>query len=316
MATDLLFKVNFTVSIVAAVIGFIFSWITLLLVIFHRQCHTITNLLTCNTCVAVIFYSIVVTIGSVYGFREEWALNAPHCSLRAYCFNVAIAATCHSKSLHAISRLFSAVFYKYKVLLTWRTHFLMIIGNWLLCFLSCLVPFFVEHGFAYEEESRSCVVTSRMTLLAAYIALTSSIIPFNLITGVYGIILFHVHQSTRRIRALQSNVPDRSISTNLARKNTREVKLMKQMVIQMSILLFGGPIFLFLIFWHAFQSKTAPEFLYPLAFNSMNIVAAIVTVVQYLMDEKLKDLTREYLSQCWNILRRKRQIYPRIDALF
>lgn len=317
MPSNLFFEINFTLSIIASIIGFTFSCTTLFIVIVHRQCHTINNLLTCNTCVAVIFYSIIVLQSSIYGFREDWTLNAPHCQFRAYCFNVAIAATCHSKSLHAISRLFSAVFYKYKFLLTWRTHFSMIIINWILCFVSCLLPFFIPHGFALEKESRSCVVTSRMTLLAAYIALTSSIIPFNIITSVYGMILFHVHRSTRRIRALRAqNVPESLNNPNLTRKTTREVKLMKQMIIQMSILLVGGPIFLFLIFWHAITSQSAPEFLYLLGFNSMSFVAAAVTVVQFLMDEKLKRLTFEYISQCLISIRRHRQIDPRVEICF
>ena len=288
MPSDLYFLISFTLAIFASLVSLVFGTLTILIVILHRPSRTINNLLTCNTCVAVIFYSVVVIIGAIYGFRLEWTVNAPHCALRAYCFNVAIAATCHSKSLHALSRLFSAVFYKHQALSTWRTHSLLIAGNWLLCCLICLLPFFIEHGFVLESESRSCVVTSRMTLLALYTSLTSCIIPFNLIIMVYGVIFYHVHRSTRRIRALRTDPT--TIQPTLAGKNVREIKLMKQVLIQTSVLLFGGPVFIFLIVWHAIQSRSAPEFLYLLGFNSMTIVVSIVTVVQFLMDDKLKQV--------------------------
>ena len=306
MPSDLFFLISFALVIFASLVGLVFGVITILIVALHRHSRTINNLLTCNTCVAVVFYSIVVIISSSYGFRLDWTLTAPHCTLRAYLFNVAIAATCHSKALHALSRLFSAVFYKHQFLSTWRTHYLMMVGNWILCCLICLLPFFVEHGFVLEPESRSCVVSSKRTLLALYTSLTSCILPFNVIIMVYGMIFFHVHRSTRRIRALRTDPA--STQQSLAGKNTREIKLMKQMLIQTSILLVGGPLFLFLIVWHAIESKSAPEFLYLLAFNAMTLAASIVTVVQLLMDDKLKQVAKQALLRCIRAILRRPQV--------
>jgi 7 transmembrane receptor (rhodopsin family) len=306
MPSDLFFLISFSVAIIASLVGLVFGAITILIVILHRPSRTINNLLTCNTCAAVVFYAIVVITSSVYGYRLEWTLNAPHCTLRAYLFNVTIAAICHSKAVHALSRLFSAVFYKYQFLSTWRTHYLMIVGNWILCCLICLLPFFIEHGFGLELESRSCVVTSKMTLLALYTSMTSCILPFNVIIMVYGMIFFHVHRSTRRIRALRTDPVNTQQS--LAGKNTREIKLMKTMLIQMSILLFGGPVFLFLIIWHAVESKPAPEFLYLLGFNAMTMVGSIVIVVQLLMDDKLKQVAKQALLRCVRVILQKLQV--------
>src|SRR4051812_38832621 len=98
MLSDLFFIINFTLAILLSTIGSIASFATILIVIQNRQFRIFNNILICNTCIAVIYYSMITMIASIYGFREDWSLNAPLCSFRAYCFNVGIAAICHSKS--------------------------------------------------------------------------------------------------------------------------------------------------------------------------------------------------------------------------
>jgi len=257
----------------------------------------------------VIFYSIIIIIASIIGFREDWAFNAPLCSLRAYCFNIAIATICYSKSIHAISRLFFAALYKHRYLLTWRVHWILIIFNWVIGIIVCIPPFFIDGGYAFEEESRSCVVTSKMYRLSLYMTIVSCIIPFTIIANVYILILFHAHRSTRRVRALQSNVsPNFPKTPNVIHQTKREMKIMKQMIIQTCTLLPGGPIFVLLIIWHATQNQPPPEPLYLLAFNLMTIAVFMVTTAQFIMSKKIMQFSIQYIFRHDLIHRQQQQV--------
>ena len=278
MLSELFYTMNFSFSILISTINLLVCFPTIVMVIKIRRFRTLNNILLCNTCVAAIFYSIVIIVASIYGFREDWAFSAPLCSFRAYFFNVGVALICHSKSLHAISRFFFAVLYKQRYLLTWRFHWILICLNWIIGLTVCIPPFFVNDGYTLENESRLCVISSKSYLMALYISFVSCIIPFNIIIGVYINILIYVRRSSRRVWALNQN--------NL-HKTKREMKLMKQMVIQTGVLISGGPIFLFLIAWHATQTQPPPESLYLIGFTLMIFVGSITPMVQLIMNKQL-----------------------------
>lgn len=132
--------------------------------------------------------------------------------------------------------------------------------------------------------------------LALYITIISCIIPFNIIEIVYNIIFLYVKRSTRRVWIINANVyPNTNKISHPMHRTKREIKIMKQMIVQTSTLLPGGPIFLFLIMWHATQKIPAPEPLYLLAFNLMTIAVFLVTIVQFMMSKKVKHTVVEYI---------------------
>jgi hypothetical protein len=83
-----------------------------------RPCHTITDLLICNTSAIVIIYTICNFVTAVYDLREDCALNQPACICRTYLFLVLDVALCYLYSIQAISRLFFVVLHKQKPLLS------------------------------------------------------------------------------------------------------------------------------------------------------------------------------------------------------
>lgn len=240
-------------------------------------------------------------IGSIYSVKQDWMINEPFCSFRAYCYNVAIASICYSKSMHAMSRFFFTILYKHRYLLTMRTHQILILLTWIISLLIGIPPYFVRNGYGLEIESRSCVLSSKMYILALYLTFVSCLIPLQIIIFIYLYILCHVHRSTRRIHALNQNL-------NHFRKTNREVKLMKQMIIQASILLAGGPLFVFLVLWHATQSQSSPppQYLYLSAFNLMTLLATIIPLTQFFMHKQIRQFPFEFFrryrqQRLWNI---------------
>lgn len=110
MLSNLFYTVNFALSIVASIIALMFAFLLIIIDVVNKQCHTVANLLTCNTTVAIIFYTITVLQSNILGLREDGLYYQPACTFRAYCLVMACATICYSYSIQPISRLFFAVF--------------------------------------------------------------------------------------------------------------------------------------------------------------------------------------------------------------
>jgi hypothetical protein len=143
--------------------------------------------------------------------------------------------------MQARSRMFFAIFYKYKYLLSWHVHFVMIIFNWFIGFLVSAVSLVLIHGsFDLEIESRSCMLTSKVLLAAMFCARTSFIMPLSVVTVVYAIISYNVGQSSRRVMPFVSN-----INATIVRINAkREFKIVQHLIMQSGCLSCNGILYL------------------------------------------------------------------------
>lgn len=290
MLSDLFFSINYWCGIVSAIIGLTLCLLTIIIVITHRECHNFTNVLTCNTCLVVTLYFIFHIIASIYALRQDWQYYQPVCIFRAYCSLALCAILCYSYSIQAISRLFFAIFYKYRFLLTWRTHWFLIIANWIIGIAISIVPFFYENGFQLEIESRSCMVTTKIVSISMYVVITIFLIPLSIVTIIYGIILHHVHQSTRRVMAIAPNAITNITNVGTSIPNgKRELKLMQNLSTQTTIISFGGTLYLILVIWYAIQ-PSPPESFYLLAVNLICIATTLMMIALFLMNKTVKKI--------------------------
>jgi hypothetical protein len=230
MLSDLFFTINYGLTIGFAIVGLTLCLLTIIIVITHRECYNFTNVLTCNTCVSVALYFIFRIVDSIYGLRSDWQYHQPACIFRAYCSLAFCTALCYSYSIQAISRLFFVVFYKHKFLLTWRTHWILIIVNWLVSIIIPIRPLFYQNGFELEIESRNCIVTPKIVSISMYVVVTIFIIPLNIVTIIYGVILHYVRQSTRRVATVRPYVITSTAQVKPPASNAkRELKLMQNL---------------------------------------------------------------------------------------
>ena len=101
-----------------------------------RRLHTVRHLLTCNTCVASIFYCCVQTIHYVFLIFLPNETSDIGCRCRGYLSYITICGVAYSFLIQGISRLFIFLFsIKYPRLTTLKTHYLMIVIQWLLAVL-------------------------------------------------------------------------------------------------------------------------------------------------------------------------------------
>jgi len=301
MLTNLFYTINFSFAIFVSIIALVFAFLTIIIVAINRQYRTITNLFACNTAIAVIFYCIVNIFSCIYGLQDDESYNQPACIFRGYCYTASCTAIYYSYLIHAISRLFFAVFYNHRSLLAWRVHWLMIIINWFICITSPIVPILVYGGYRLEQESHLCIATTKIFITSMYCITTAYLIPFSSIIVIYGSILYHANRSTRRVTPFAPSTITPVTTNNIPRLNMkREIQLMKNMLIFTGILACAGTPYLILVFWYVIaQQSSPPEPLYLLSINSVSFSITLMTVNLFWVNRDMKSCTLRYLRKLY-----------------
>lgn len=298
MASDLFYLIDFIISIILCLYSWLVSFLTILIILKRRELRTFNNILLCNSCLAIIFNSILTLLTSILGLNEYWAMNTLNCSIRAYFYGTSLTSIYYSKLVHSISHYFFSILYKYRYLLTWRIHILIILIGWLVNFLFSLIPFVVENGYSYEKESRSCVISSQRSYISLAFLLMGCFLPFHCICYIDMKIIINVRRSSRRIHPILTNSQlNKQNSLKVFQQNKREMKVAKQMLFESFTFLSGGPIYLFLTLWHCIQVKTAPDILYSFSFNLAALSVSIVVSLQLIMNKKIKRIIFNYFYQ-------------------
>lgn len=267
-------------------------------VVINRQCRTVANMMMCNTAAATTIYASNQILIAAYGIREDWFQNQPACVFRSYLHSVLCLVVCVSYAAQSISRLFFAIFYKHKYLLTWRIHWFMIIVNYLMAILGPIPTLFISNANVLEPESRICLCTTKVFPSSIYIVTIAFIIPISIIIIIYAVIFYHARQSTRRVEAFASNeISNRIIKNSLKPNLKREMKLMKNIFIVVNIFGCGGSLYLILVLWHVTQKQPPPEPLYLLAIVMMTVFAAAKMIALFLLNKEVKNTAFEYLQK-------------------
>jgi hypothetical protein len=181
----------------------VLSLTTLIIIIRHwrRQCRSVVNLLTANQCVALLVY-VVTSFIQTPSVMQRICFEAPEpnplvCRVYA-CLaifgNGVITSSC---VVQAMSRFFITILYKYRILLTYRTNWIMIISVWIGSGLFSSILLFVPRAYQYEPESLFCTLTTHnfeTSFIGSVIILVSLLI---LMTTLYGMILYHTARHTR-----------------------------------------------------------------------------------------------------------------------
>ena len=291
MPTNFFFTINLSFSILAAFTGLLTAFLTTTIIYIHRPCHTVANLIQCNTLVSMIVFMILVLISAIHGLREDWTASQFACSFRAYCYTVMCMIICCSYAVQAISRLFYAVLYRYRFLQTWRVHWILIVASWMLSFLVQTGPFvFDKEFYGFELESRVCLGTTNRPLASLYSTSLGFLIPVSILTGIYVVIIRHVRQSSLRIHAFATNRNGlAAIRTISSLSMKRELKLMKTVMLLMALTACSGTLYLILLVWHLGQWSRPPEWLYLLSINRMVLGVSAMTIIIFFINKEMKN---------------------------
>jgi hypothetical protein len=281
----------------------------IIIIVYHwrRQCRSIVNLLTCNSCVALLFYVITLCvqapsiIQSIY--FDIHNTNSFFCKICACLATFGTAVLAYSYLVQAISRFFITILYKHKILLTFRTNWILIATSWIASGIIAGALFISPTAYQYEPESDFCTLTTNSFLTSFIASVIIQITTMNTMIILYGIILWHTTQHTR--------INPNSASTLRAKRNK---KVFKNILIFVSILSVGGtPYFLCIIIN---RIDRAPWPLYSLAFLFISFTAAIESIALLITNDQVKTillakLTRRQTNAPNNVIRtRANQIVP------
>ncbi len=113
----------------------IFSLLIIIIIERKCQCQSIINLLTCNSCVNLLIYSISSSIQFPLFIQSNSLhlenINRLSCIIFACLSTFGRTLLSYSSVIQAISRFFIIVLDKHRILVTIRVNWMMIIINWI-----------------------------------------------------------------------------------------------------------------------------------------------------------------------------------------
>ncbi|CAF2720055.1 unnamed protein product [Rotaria sp. Silwood2] len=241
--------------------------------------HTIRHLLMCNTCVASILYCIVQTNNFIFLIFIPSVTSDIYCRWRAYFAYFTISAITYSFLIQAISRLFISIFSaKYKRLITFKTHYILIIIKWFTVIIIPLPAVITED--IYHRPSKLCWVPVKNIIHTSYAYVTYYIIPTLFICMIYIFIYHQVKQAKNGARHL----------LRLMRREKRDLELLRNILILISIYLIGGiPLLSFLL--------SSNRILYLIGIVTISLAVAVEKLCTILLDQELRQVIRKSLTR-------------------
>ena len=199
----------------------------------NSKLRTISNMLICNTCVISLFYSATTFLQIfmvVFNTHHKYSDSRTFCVIRAYLATVTSTLLSFSFLLQAVSRLFFTVFFNHRnLLLTFKFHYYLLVLQWAIGFLLPL-SILIRSDHVLYRPVNFCTIDIRNTLHLAYLYSGAYLLPVVLIVLIYVRIVYRVNDSknTASTRAKRNN------------SRSREARLLKNIIILVSIFTFGG----------------------------------------------------------------------------
>ncbi|CAF0764891.1 unnamed protein product [Didymodactylos carnosus] len=275
----LFFVIINSLMLILIVIGVIFGLIVIILISTHKNNHTVPNSLSCNSCSGGLFYFCVYTVFIIYEYLpEKYRTNPLLCQLQGYMYSVSCCAVTYSYLVQATNRLFYALFYKYRFLLSSKSACILIVIHWSLSFILPF-PIIFLNGYQYQIESQICILTTKQFPTAMYGVAAFFFVPLSSVIGIYTIILHNACQRTKRYasRAIRK----RHHATVYSRRSSRDLKVIRHTVILIGILTVGGTPYCILIILDVLNAASPEWYLLVTLFITFSVMADMIVIFAY-----------------------------------
>ncbi|CAF1300211.1 unnamed protein product [Adineta steineri] len=177
--------------------------------------------------------------------------------------------------IQAISRYFITVLHKHRQLLTYRTNIIMIILNWTFPVIIACSFLISPIGFQYESESHFCTLTSKVFHTSFTLMAVAFVIPVNTIIMLYVLILRHTTH-TNRVQP----------STITKKNNKRNLKVYRNILMLLGIVLIGGTPYLLCILINKFSATPWP--LYSMAVLFITLASIVESITIFVTNKDVK----------------------------
>jgi hypothetical protein len=189
----------------------------------------------------------------------------------------------HSCIVQAVSRFFITILYKHKYLLTYRTHWIVIIISWVTNGIIAASMFISPLSYQYDPESHFCTLTAHNFLSSILVSILFVAVTVSIMVILYGIIFHHTLYHTR--------INPHSASTLRARRNKR---VFENILFSVSVHAVGGIPYIICIIMN--RTNQAPWPLYSIAVLCLSYTSAIHAMFLLLINDQVKRILVEKLT--------------------
>lgn len=234
-----------TLQFVFSLIGIFASVHFILLIKLNRTLHTLSNVLVCNSCLAVLILASDIFIMSIYilnrdlSLKGTFAYNIFLCQFRVYISQISFCALIHSYVIQVFQRLTSIIYadrlyyrnlcpYLYAIAIQW----FIAIGH--------ILPIIFNNNFnqSHIKEDFLCQITIHTSRTIIYICSIIYIIPLGLIAIQYCIVV-----------VLFQREKHRNHTDKIHQHIRHQMKCIRRIFIYVSLLLFLGiPYYILTVF--------------------------------------------------------------------
>jgi hypothetical protein len=263
------------------IITFSSTVITIIIYYWRSECRSTANLLVCNSCAGLLFYAITLSIQIPFVFQNNTLnndeMNTRFCKIRSFIATYATLMKSYSYLVMAISCFFITILYKYRILLSFRIHWIVIITSWIFSGIITAGTFISPLANAYEPESGLCFLTTKHFATSFTVVILVFLMTLGIIIILYGIILRHI------TRHDQINANSESIL-----RAKRNIKVFRKIFIFVIILSIGGTPYLLCTILH--QTGQAPWPLYAVAHLFIAFSASAESIALLFTNKQVKKI--------------------------
>ncbi|CAF1193696.1 unnamed protein product [Adineta steineri] len=257
-----------TFTIITIVLPILFLY----LILFDKRCRTIPMMLVANSCLTAFVFGCTMLSSFIIILKNDLKqIYYPdsYCIFRAYISYATCAVFNYSFVLHALYQ-YSLVIYPRIVYWQKRQiQILFVFKTWILGFL-CPIVFLFNNEIAYNYDNQVCQLPLRFSFSVIYISFSVYGIPVTMIIFIYFKLLKYVREITKNIASI-----------NILSRARRELKMVRHIVILVTILIGVGFVYAIFIIMSFFNSLPKYHFRIAYVFGSSSFLLVIITLFQF-----------------------------------
>ena len=308
--SEIFFTASLSVNGLMQIFNLVSSLLLIVPISIHRPLRTISNLCATNSAISILIFSVFSLIQMIFAIYSHTMIRKELCRSLSYLNSVGANAICYSYLVTAISQYFFNVRHRQNFLLTFNTHWFIIILSWIISLilpsllylsseiLSCtrntieFAYFNALDLFQHSSQTRTCSLLLPFSLMIFCYMLLAVGIPFLGIIIIYFLIVRH----TRRIHIIHQSINHNSFGIR------RDFRVVRHVLILVSIFGLSGLPMIILMIWKFSFPTTEPEELYLISILMVSFCTNIQISYILLINKKLKEYFRRGLRSCCLLL--------------
>ncbi|CAF1408305.1 unnamed protein product [Adineta steineri] len=244
----------------------------LYLILLDKACHTIPMMLVANSCLTAFVFACTMFSSFIIMLRndlERIYYPDSYCIFRAYISYGTCAVFNYSFVLQALYQYIRVI---YPLVLFWQKRhiqILFVLKTWILGFL-CPIIFLFTNEIVYNHDNQVCQLPLRFSFSVIYISSSVYGIPVTMIIFIYYKLLQYVREMSKNVTSI-----------NVLARARRELKMIRNIVILVTILIGVGFVYAIFIIMSFFNSLPKYHFRIAYVFGSSSFLLVIITLFQF-----------------------------------